>query len=86
MEGEDDPMVYLDEHDAPLKKKMEFIAKAQPTFGQTSTNKLLTDELSHSMSICGENEPGFRIHATIKKVNSTVSNEEDNDCDIVGAT
>ncbi|KAL5082729.1 hypothetical protein RYX36_011150 [Vicia faba] len=75
-EGKGDPMVYPDEFDVLLKKKMAFRVKVQSNVGQAS----------HSMFACGENEPEFNIYATSKIVNSTVSNKEDNDCDIVGST
>ncbi|XP_058783975.1 uncharacterized protein LOC131658726 [Vicia villosa] len=45
-DGEDDPMVYPDEHETLLKKKMAFRVMVQPTFNQGSVQKLLTDESS----------------------------------------
>ncbi|XP_058766859.1 uncharacterized protein LOC131640487 [Vicia villosa] len=42
--GEDDPMVYPDELDMLLEKKMALRAKVQPTFGQASVWKLSYDE------------------------------------------
>ncbi|XP_058742163.1 uncharacterized protein LOC131614617 [Vicia villosa] len=43
-EGEDNPMIYPDELDMLLGKKMAFRAKVQPTFGQASVWKLSYDE------------------------------------------
>ncbi|XP_058734808.1 uncharacterized protein LOC131606642 [Vicia villosa] len=43
-EGDDDPMIYPDELDMLLGKKMAFRAKVQPTFGQASVWKLSYDE------------------------------------------
>ncbi|CAI8588189.1 unnamed protein product [Vicia faba] len=43
-EGEDDPVVYPDEFDMLLGKRMTFRAKVQPTFGQASVWKLSYDE------------------------------------------
>ncbi|KAI5439127.1 hypothetical protein KIW84_024774 [Lathyrus oleraceus] len=42
--GEDDPMVYPDELEMMLNKKMTFRVKVQPTFSQTSVWKLCDDE------------------------------------------
>ncbi|KAI5415984.1 hypothetical protein KIW84_041138 [Lathyrus oleraceus] len=42
--GEDDPMVYPDEFEMPLNKKMAFRVKVQPTFSQASVWKLCDDE------------------------------------------
>ncbi|XP_058752823.1 replication protein A 70 kDa DNA-binding subunit C-like [Vicia villosa] len=42
--GEDDPMVYPDELDMLLEKKMALRAKVQPTFGQASVWKFSYDE------------------------------------------
>ncbi|XP_058732843.1 uncharacterized protein LOC131604418 [Vicia villosa] len=43
-EGDDDPMIYPDDLDMLLGKKMAFRAKVQPTFGQASVWKLSYDE------------------------------------------
>ncbi|XP_058732718.1 uncharacterized protein LOC131604284 [Vicia villosa] len=68
-EGDDDPMIYPDELDMLLGKKMAFRAKVQPTFGQTSVWKLSYDEEfvkeiekdyitdEESLSAYGENDP-----------------------------
>ncbi|KAI5429236.1 hypothetical protein KIW84_034016 [Lathyrus oleraceus] len=42
--GEDDPMVYPDELEMLLNKKMTFRVKVQPTFSQASVWKLCDDE------------------------------------------
>ncbi|KAI5446436.1 hypothetical protein KIW84_014318 [Lathyrus oleraceus] len=42
--GEDDPMVYPDELEMLLNKKMAFRVKVQPTFSQASVWKLCDDE------------------------------------------
>ncbi|KAI5447741.1 hypothetical protein KIW84_015257 [Lathyrus oleraceus] len=42
--GEDDPMVYPDELEILLNKKMAFRVKVQPTFSQASVWKLCDDE------------------------------------------
>ncbi|KAI5428468.1 hypothetical protein KIW84_033449 [Lathyrus oleraceus] len=42
--GEDDPMVYPDELEMLLNKKMAFRVKVQPTFSQASVWKLYDDE------------------------------------------
>ncbi|KAI5443450.1 hypothetical protein KIW84_012191 [Lathyrus oleraceus] len=44
MNGEDDPMVYPDELEMLLNKKMAFRVKVQPTFSQASVWKLCDDE------------------------------------------
>ncbi|KAI5391662.1 hypothetical protein KIW84_076464 [Lathyrus oleraceus] len=43
--GEDDPMVYPDELEMLLNKKMAFRVKVQPTFSQASVWKLCDDEV-----------------------------------------
>ncbi|KAI5422248.1 hypothetical protein KIW84_045636 [Lathyrus oleraceus] len=43
-DGEDDPMVYPDELDSLLNKKMTFRVKVQPNFSQALIHKLDTDE------------------------------------------
>ncbi|KAL5073807.1 hypothetical protein RYX36_012791, partial [Vicia faba] len=42
--GEDDPMVYPDEFDLLLDKRMAFKVKVQTIFGQTFVWKLSFDE------------------------------------------
>ncbi|XP_058783404.1 uncharacterized protein LOC131658086 [Vicia villosa] len=44
--GEDDPMVYPDELEVLLKKRMAFRVKVQPNFNKGSVQKLLTDASS----------------------------------------
>ncbi|KAI5443815.1 hypothetical protein KIW84_012457 [Lathyrus oleraceus] len=43
--GEDDPMVYPDELEMMLNKKIAFRVKVQPTFSQASVWKLCDDEV-----------------------------------------
>lgn len=38
------------------------------------------------MSACGENEPDFNSDVTPIKVNSSISKDDDLDCDIIRAT
>src|SRR3954468_21512052 len=44
--GEDDHMVYPDELEVLLKKRIAFRVKVQPNFNQGSVQKLLTDASS----------------------------------------
>ncbi|KAI5442351.1 hypothetical protein KIW84_011429 [Lathyrus oleraceus] len=95
-EGEDGPMVYPNELDSLLNKKMDFRVKVQPNFSQTLIHKLDTNEsivnqivndyvnYEHSMSACGENELDFNNDVTPIKVNSSVSRDIDVNYDIVG--
>ncbi|KAI5383874.1 hypothetical protein KIW84_071017 [Lathyrus oleraceus] len=81
-DGEDGPMVYPDELDSLLNKKMTFRVKNAKVVSSEEN----VDLSACSMSACGENELDFNGDVTPIKVNSSISKDDDLDYDIVGAT
>ncbi|XP_058751126.1 uncharacterized protein LOC131624172 [Vicia villosa] len=94
-EGDDDPMIYLDELDMLLGKKMAFRAKVQPTFGQASgdiiplTQNPIVDRVDDSiefLSAYGENDTDKVVTNTPSKGSPITLDVEDSECQPYGAT
>ncbi|KAL5063323.1 hypothetical protein RYX36_025060 [Vicia faba] len=91
-------MVYPDELDLLLNKKMAIRVKIQSNCSQASVHKLEIDESfinqiendyivgEHSMSTRRESESDFNRALTLVKVDSEITRDVDVDCDVVGAT
>ncbi|KAI5433567.1 hypothetical protein KIW84_020746 [Lathyrus oleraceus] len=96
--GEDDPMVYPDELEMLLNKKMAFRVKVQPTFSQASVWKLCDDEAfvkeiendyiveDQTLSASGENDPESIILMTPAKDVVIADKGEEVDFEASGAT
>ncbi|XP_058754421.1 uncharacterized protein LOC131627597 [Vicia villosa] len=85
-EGEDDPMVYLDELDMLLGKIMAFRAKGDsiPLTQNPVVDRV--DDSIESLSTYGENDPDKVVPNTSSKGSPITLDVEDSECQPYGAT